>query len=125
MDVPVPVDFFSCFLTDDSDSNDNLWLVIAILIQPLFSGEERTAAELELANVCSSVTLAGADYCWREFLPKGATRNHVAAWVRRRDIGSFPPLAMVVIGGFDPLKDRHVNYVELLPLLTLANSLGT
>ncbi|TVU21060.1 hypothetical protein EJB05_30672, partial [Eragrostis curvula] len=132
--VPVPVDFFSCFLASDSASgniahhmaqhwssmspnrgNNTLRLAGAILIQLLFSREEQMAADLELANVCSSLTLEGVDYCWREFLPKGATWDHVAACVRCRYLESSPPPVMVVIGGFDPLKDRHVNYVELLP----------
>ncbi|TVU04543.1 hypothetical protein EJB05_47657, partial [Eragrostis curvula] len=96
--APVAVDFSSCFLAGDSaggniahhvaqrwssptsphgrGNNNNLRLAGAVLIQPLFGGEERTAAEMELANVCPSLTLAG----------------------------------------FDPLKDRHASYVEMLLL---------
>ncbi|KAL6639560.1 hypothetical protein ACP70R_023290 [Stipagrostis hirtigluma subsp. patula] len=131
--VGVPVDLNNCFLAGDSAGGniahhvaqrwasmssmsppENLRLTGSVLIQPLFGGEERTEAEVELANACSSLTLANADFCWRQFLPEGATRDHVAARVCGGDVDvaeAFPP-AMVVVGGFDLLKDWHARYVE-------------
>ncbi|KAK3122409.1 hypothetical protein QOZ80_8BG0669190 [Eleusine coracana subsp. coracana] len=136
-DLPV-VDYSSCFIAGDSAGGNiahhvahrwassmtsssssmkmtNLHIAGVVLIQPLFGSEERTAAELELANVCPILTLATADYCWREFFPEGASRDHLAAHVRGRDVDfeSFPPV-MMIVGGFDLLKDRHVRYVEEL-----------
>ncbi|KAL6639561.1 hypothetical protein ACP70R_023291 [Stipagrostis hirtigluma subsp. patula] len=133
--VPVPVDVSNCFLAGDSAGGniahhvaqcwasmssmsppENIRLAGSVLIQPLFGGEERTEAEVELANACSSLTLANADFCWKQFLPEGATRDHVAAHVCGGDVNiaeAYPP-AMVVVGGFDLLKDRHARYVEEL-----------
>ncbi|KAK3122410.1 hypothetical protein QOZ80_8BG0669210 [Eleusine coracana subsp. coracana] len=134
-----PINISSCFLAGDSSGGNithhvahrwssiimsssssssmkNLHITGVVLIQPLFGGEERTAAELELANVCPILTLATADYYWREFLPEGTTRDHEAARVHGDNVdmdASFPPM-MVVVGGFDLLKDRHVRYVEEL-----------
>ena len=87
----------------------------AVLIQPFFGGEERTDAEVALDRV-SALSVAGTDHYWREFLPEGATRDHEAARVCGDGVElaeAFPP-AMVVIGGFDLLKDWHARYVETL-----------
>ncbi|GJN04255.1 hypothetical protein PR202_ga21787 [Eleusine coracana subsp. coracana] len=130
-----PINISSCFLAGDSSGGNiahhvahrwssmtpsssstkkNLHVAGVVLIQPLFGGEERTAAELDLADACPTLTLATADHYWREFLPEGATRDHVAARVDGKGAGaSFPP-TMVVVGGFDLLKDRHLRYVEEL-----------
>lgn len=130
-----PFNISSCFVAGDSAGGNiahqvaqrwaitqplnNLRLAGVVLIQPLFGGEERTGSEIELANACPILTLATADYYWREFLPEGATRDHAAARVCGRDVDvhsspfPFPP-AMVVVGGFDLLKDRHAEYVEHL-----------
>lgn len=132
--LPVPVDVSNCFIAGDSSGGNivhhvaqrwssimsstsppvNLRLQGAILVQPLFAGEERTRSELELGTLCPSLHMPSADFCWSEFLPEGATRDHAAARVCGRDVEpDFPP-AMVVIGGFDPLIDRHMRYVEEL-----------
>ena len=71
---------------------------------------------MALDKACRSLSVAAADYYWREFLPEGATRDHTAAHVCGEDAEvaeSFPP-AMVVIGGFDLLKDWQARYVEAL-----------
>ncbi|CAD6222835.1 unnamed protein product [Miscanthus lutarioriparius] len=129
----VPVDLSSCFLAGDSAGGNithhvsqrwaaasaslpaNLRIAGAVLIQPFFGGEERTAAEVALDGV-SALSVAGTDHYWREFLPEGATRDHEAARVCGEGIelaDAFPP-AMVVVGGFDLLKDWQVRYVEAL-----------
>jgi len=138
--VPAAIDLSSCFLAGDSaggniahhvaqrwaaaptptppTSSPSVSLRVAgvILVQPFFGGEERTGAEVALDKACRSLSVAAADYYWREFLPEGATRDHAAAHVCGEDAEvaeSFPP-AMVVIGGFDLLKDWQARYVEAL-----------
>ncbi|KAJ1292240.1 hypothetical protein BS78_02G377000 [Paspalum vaginatum] len=132
--VPVPVDLSSCFLAGDSAGGNiahhvaerwastsatsppaRLRVAGAVLIQPFFGGEERTAAEVELDRV-SALSVAATDHYWREFLPEGATRDHEAARVCGEGVElaeAFPP-AMVVVGGFDLLKDWQARYVEML-----------
>ena len=94
----VPVDLSSCFLVGNSAGGNithhvsqrwaaasvsaslpaDLRIAGAVLIQPFFGGEERTAAEVALDGV-SALSVAGTDHYWREFLPEGATRDHEAA----------------------------------------------
>ncbi|CAN6206269.1 unnamed protein product [Urochloa humidicola] len=134
--APIPVDLSSVFLAGDSSGGNmvhhvaqrwaatssssspprRLRLAGAILIQPFFGGEERTAAEMEFDKACRILTVARADHYWKEFLPEGATRDHPAARVCGDGVEiaeAFPP-AMVVVGGFDLLKDWHARYVETL-----------
>lgn len=128
----VPVDLSSCFLAGDSAGGNithhvaqrwaasspppaNLRVAGTVLIQPFFGGEERTAAEVALDGV-SALSVAATDHYWREFLPEGATRDHEAARVCGEGVelaDAFPP-AMVVVGGFDLLKDWQARYVEAL-----------
>lgn len=87
-----------------------------VLIQPFFGGEERTPAEARLSNSLPLITLEGADWMWKAFLPEGATRDHPAANVMSADSPdisglSLPPL-LVVVAGLDLLKDRNLQYVE-------------
>ncbi|KAF8679112.1 hypothetical protein HU200_045875 [Digitaria exilis] len=128
--VTVPIDLSSCFLAGDSAGGNiahhvaQRWASVsaarvrvagAVLIQPFFGGEERTDAEVELDRV-SALSVAGTDHYWREFLPEGATRDHPAARVCGDGVElaeAFPP-AMVVIGGFDLLKDWQARYAETL-----------
>ena len=101
--VTVPVDLSSCFLAGDSAGGNiahhvaprwsaptpptstsppvSLRVAGVILVQPFFGGEERTGAEVALDKACRSLSMAAADYYWREFLPEGATRDHAAAHV--------------------------------------------
>ncbi|RCV14249.1 hypothetical protein SETIT_2G410600v2 [Setaria italica] len=132
--VTVPVDLSSCFLAGDSAGGNithhvaqrwasmsaasppaRLCVAGAVMIQPFFGGEERTDAEVELDRV-SALSVAGTDHYWREFLPEGATRDHPAARVCGDGVElaeAFPP-AMVVVGGFDLLKDWQARYVDAL-----------
>ncbi|KAK3125857.1 hypothetical protein QOZ80_7BG0610580 [Eleusine coracana subsp. coracana] len=129
---PLRVDLSSCFLAGDSSggnivhhvaqrwastsSSSRLRVAGAVLIQPFFGGEERTGSELALDRACRSLSLEATDYYWREFLPVGATRDHAAARVCGDGVElapGFPP-AMVVVGGFDLLKDWQARYVETL-----------
>ncbi|KAL6657074.1 hypothetical protein ACP70R_004854 [Stipagrostis hirtigluma subsp. patula] len=133
--APVPVDLSSCFVAGDSAGGNiahhvaQRWASMAaasppaalrlagvILIQPFFGGEERTPAEVALDRASTSLSVARTDHFWREFLPEGATRDHAAARVCGDGVEvaeAFPP-ALVVVGGFDLLKDWQARYVEAL-----------
>ncbi|KAL6841783.1 hypothetical protein ACP4OV_028295 [Aristida adscensionis] len=136
---PVPVDLTRCFLAGDSAGGNithhvaqrwasmaaaaaaaspppSLRVAGAVLIQPFFGGEERTPAEAALDRATPSLCTAATDHYWREFLPEGATRDHAAARVCGEGVelaAAFPP-AMVVVGGFDLLKDWQARYVAAL-----------
>ncbi|XP_066386903.1 probable carboxylesterase 18 [Miscanthus floridulus] len=71
----------------------NLRIADAVLIQPFFGGEERTAAEVALDGV-SALSVAGTDHYWREFLPEGATRDHEAARLCGEGVELADALAM-------------------------------
>ena len=130
----VPVDLASCFLAGESAGGNivhhvanrwaatwqptakNLRLAGIIPVQPYFGGEERTPSELALDGVAPVVNLRRSDFSWKAFLPVGADRDHPAAHVTDENAElaeAFPP-AMVVIGGFDPLKDWQWRYVDVL-----------
>jgi acetyl esterase/lipase len=133
--APVPIDLSSCFLAGDSSGGNmvhhvaqrwaamssvspphRLRLTGAIMIQPFFGGEERTPAEVVFDKAGRILTIARADYYWKGFLPEGATRDHPAARVCGDGVElaeAFPPV-MVMVGGFDLLKDWHARYVETL-----------
>ncbi|PUZ73169.1 LOW QUALITY PROTEIN: hypothetical protein GQ55_2G453300 [Panicum hallii var. hallii] len=133
--APVPVDLSSCFLAGDSSGGNmvhhvaqrwasmsatpsspppRLRLAGAVLIQPFFGGEDRTPAEMAFDKACRILTVARADRYWREFLPKGATRDHPRACGDGVELAEAFPPAMVAVGGFDLLKDWHARYVETL-----------
>ncbi|KAG5581891.1 hypothetical protein H5410_052518 [Solanum commersonii] len=82
--------------------NENLAgneLVIGLVaIQPFFGGEERTESELKLVEVDALISVRRTDWMWNAFLPPGE--------------GMDP--TMVVVGGFDPLKDWQKRYYEWL-----------
>ncbi|GJN33268.1 hypothetical protein PR202_gb21847 [Eleusine coracana subsp. coracana] len=126
------VDLSSCFLAGDSAGGNivhhvaqrwaastswsRLRVAGGVLIQPFFGGEERTAAEVDFDRATPSLFAAATDYYWRAFLPVGATRDHAAARVCGEGVelaAAFPP-AMVVIGGFDLLKDWQARYAETM-----------
>jgi acetyl esterase/lipase len=123
-----------CFLSGDS-AGGNLthhvkqhWTATAfgpiriagiILLQPYFSGEERTPAELRLDGVAPVVNMPRSDLSCRAFLPEGADRNHPAVHVTGEGgpepelAEAFPP-AMVVMSGLDPLRDWQRRYATML-----------
>ncbi|PPS20435.1 hypothetical protein GOBAR_AA00165 [Gossypium barbadense] len=96
---------------------ETLKVIGLVCIQPFFGGEERTAAEEELANAFL-VSVPRADFWWKSFLPQGSNRDHKAVNVsgpNADDIyGVDFPATMVVVGGFDPLKDWQKRYYEWL-----------
>ncbi|EOX92766.1 PREDICTED: probable carboxylesterase 18 [Theobroma cacao] len=89
-----------------------------ISIQPFFGGEERTEAEFQLGGPSLLVSVPRTDWCWKAFLPEGSNRDHGAANVsgpNAEDISGLDfPKTMVVVGGFDPLKDWQRRYYTWL-----------
>ncbi|TYI05544.1 hypothetical protein ES332_A10G095700v1 [Gossypium tomentosum] len=130
--LPENADLSRCFLAGDSAGGniahhvavracgagfETLKVIGLVCIQPFFGGEERTAAEEELANAFL-VSVPRADFWWKSFLPQGSNRDHKAVNVsgpNADDIyGVDFPATMVVVGGFDPLKDWQKRYYEWL-----------
>ncbi|KAJ8769860.1 hypothetical protein K2173_008942 [Erythroxylum novogranatense] len=94
---------------------NDLEVIGNISIQPFFGGEERTESEIML-NGAPFVTTERMDWMWKSYLPENSDRNHLAANVfgpNGVDMSGvkFPP-TMVVVGGFDPLKDWQKRYYE-------------
>ncbi|KAJ3675499.1 hypothetical protein LUZ60_004541 [Juncus effusus] len=85
-------------------------------IQPFFGGEERTEAEIR-NQYMPVLTIPRIDWYWKAFLPQGADRNHEAAHVFGENSPKleelFPPI-LVVVGGFDILKDWQLKYYDWL-----------
>ncbi|CAN0891041.1 Probable carboxylesterase 18, partial [Linum grandiflorum] len=97
-------------------SFSKLEVVGNISIQPFFGGEERTASELTLLDA-PFVTLERSDWMWKQFLPEGSDRNHLAAHVFvGEDISGVEgfPATVVFVGGYDPIKDWQKKYYEWL-----------
>ncbi|MBA0600892.1 probable carboxylesterase 18 [Gossypium raimondii] len=89
-----------------------------ISIQPFFGGEERSQSEMQLVGSGLLVSVPLTDWCWNAYLPLGSNRDHEAANVsgpNADDISGLDfPATMVVVGGFDPLKDWQRRYYEWL-----------
>ena len=87
-----------------------------VLLFPFFGGEEVTEAELRLKDA-PLVDLENTSWCWRAFLPEGATREHHACNVlgpegARIVSGLTLPPTLVAIGEYDGLKDWQVRYAR-------------
>ncbi|CAI9099749.1 OLC1v1036613C1 [Oldenlandia corymbosa var. corymbosa] len=104
----------------NSDDFKQLRVVGLVSIQPFFGGNERTEAEIKLAKVDPLISVARTDWLWKAFLPsgEGADRDHEAINVsgpRAIDLSNLKfPATMVVIGGFDSLKDWQMRYYQWL-----------
>lgn len=84
-------------------------------IQAFFQTEERTESEMELTNV-PVVNMKRVDWSCKAFLPQGADKDHPSLNVfKELREGEFNyPATIVVVGGFDPLKDgQKMFYREL------------
>lgn len=134
--MPESADLGSCFLAGDSAGGnlchhvalraggggggfEAVKVVGVVAIQPFFGGEERTEAERRLSGVAPLVSTERADWMWRAFLPEGSNRDHEAcnfAFSSGVGSGSVPdyPATLVVVGGWDPLKDWQKRYYEWL-----------
>nr|GEU95662.1 probable carboxylesterase 18 [Tanacetum cinerariifolium] len=90
-----------------------------VVIQPFFGGEERTNSEVELEGT-PIVSTKITDWYWNAFLPpgEGHNRDHPIINVsgpNAVDISNmdFPP-TIVVVAGFDALRDWQKRYYEWL-----------
>ncbi|KAL3596835.1 hypothetical protein D5086_008472 [Populus alba] len=85
---------------------------------PYFGGQERTESELRLVGY-PFVTVERTDWCWRVFLPDGSDRDHYAVNVSGPNAENISDLdfpdTMVIVGGFDPLKDWQKSWWVTLP----------
>ncbi|XP_043697776.1 probable carboxylesterase 18 isoform X2 [Telopea speciosissima] len=129
---PANADLSKCFLAGDSAGGNlahhvavrsgradfkRVKVIGQISIQPFFGGEERTESEIRLVNA-PLISVARTDWMWKVFLPEGENRDHEAVNVsgpRAIDISKVKyPATMVVVGGFDPLRDRQRKFYEWL-----------
>lgn len=120
---------FVCFLKIDNSDNwffsfdfalKNIKVMGVIAIQPFFGGEERTKAEIELAGIDPLVSTERTDWLWKAYLGEGegTNRDHEAinvSGLRALDIKQKEfPASLIVVGGFDSLKDWQKRYYEYL-----------
>ncbi|MFS7944897.1 putative carboxylesterase [Helianthus anomalus] len=91
-----------------------------VSIQPFFGGEERIGSEIRLNGTAPILTLKQTDWFWNAFLPLGEpyNRDHPVVNVSGRyavDISkmNLPP-TIVVVAGFDILRDWQIRYYEWL-----------
>ncbi|XP_038992670.1 gibberellin receptor GID1A-like [Hibiscus syriacus] len=86
-----------------------------ILLNPMFSGQERTESEKHLDGKYF-VTLRDRDWYWRAFLPEGENRDHPACNPFGPNGKSLEgikfPKSLVVVAGLDLIQDWQLAYVE-------------
>lgn len=127
---PTDVDLSRCFIMGDSAGGNlahhiavkaceseftNLKFIGLVVLNPFLGGEERTKSELDLVGA-PFISVEGSDWGWRSFLPEGCDRDHPAVNIfgpNSKDISGMKfPATMVVVGGFDPMKDWQKRYYE-------------
>ncbi|KVI11740.1 Alpha/beta hydrolase fold-3 [Cynara cardunculus var. scolymus] len=130
--LPENVNISRCFLVGDSAGGNlahhvaqracefnfhRLKVIGVVAIQPFFGGMERTDSEIELEGT-PLVSLKRTDWYWKSFMPagEGYDRGHPIINVsgpKAVDISNMDiPATMVVVGGFDALKDWQRRYYE-------------
>ncbi|XP_060176165.1 probable carboxylesterase 18 [Lycium barbarum] len=135
--LPQKVDLSCCFVAGDSAGGNiahhvakracelksdfnSLKVIGLVAIQPFFGGEERTEAEIRLAEIDPLISSSRTDWTWKAFLPsgEGIDRDHEVINVsgpRAIDISKLDfPATMVVVSGFDSLQDWQRRYYEWL-----------
>lgn len=91
----------------------------AILIQPFFGGEARTASEKSMAQPAgSALSLSTSDSYWRMALPAGASRDHpwcnpLSRGAPRLEALALPPV-LVCVSEADILRDRNLELCKAL-----------
>lgn len=127
---PFNADLKNCFIAGDSAGGNlahhvavkgcgtefrNLNFIGVIAIQPFLGGEERTESEIKLVGA-PFINVKGTDWMWSAFLPEGSDRDHPAANIfgpRSSGISEMKfPATVVIVGGYDPLKDWQKRYYE-------------
>ncbi|KAJ0780569.1 putative carboxylesterase [Helianthus annuus] len=97
-----------------------LMVVGLVSIQPFFGGEERIGSEIRLNGTAPVLTLKQTDWFWNAFMPLGEpyNRDHPVVNVSGRyavDISKMDlPPTIVVVAGFDILRDWQIRYYEWL-----------
>lgn len=135
--LPANADLSRCFLAGDSAGGNlahhvtlraaqsafaSLKVAGVMAIQPFFGGEDRTKSETELAGVDVVVTTQRTNFMWNALMGEGYgdawDRNHQVINVsgpKAADISKVNlPATMVVVAGFDSLKDWQKRYYEWL-----------
>ncbi|KAL6583627.1 hypothetical protein OROMI_002916 [Orobanche minor] len=134
--LPASTDLNKCFIMGDSAGGniahhvtvrslhdaspfEKMKIEEVIGLQPFFGGEERTESELRVIR--APVTdVNRTDYLWKNFLPEGSDRNHPAAHVFGGPGSGAAeilknlnfPRTLVVVGGYDTLRDWDIRYAE-------------
>ena len=96
-------------------ANSNIQIEGNILLNPMFGGQGRKESEL-LFDGKYFVTLQDRDWYWRAFLPEDADRDHPACnpfSPSAPDLrGVRFPRSLVVVAGFDLIRDWQLAYAE-------------
>ncbi|KAI3786918.1 hypothetical protein L1987_40998 [Smallanthus sonchifolius] len=90
-----------------------------VAIQPFFGGEERTDSEIRLDGSAPIVSMKRTDWFWNAFMPlEPYNRDHPIINVSGPngvDISKMDfPATMVVVAGFDGLRDWQIRYYQWL-----------
>ncbi|KAI7725460.1 hypothetical protein M8C21_025465 [Ambrosia artemisiifolia] len=91
-----------------------------VVIQPFFGGEERTDSEVRLDGTAPILSMRRTDALWKAFLPLGEpyNRDHPSINISGPNAGDISkvdlPPTMVVVAGFDILRDWQIRYYEWL-----------
>ncbi|XP_071693653.1 probable carboxylesterase 18 [Rutidosis leptorrhynchoides] len=130
--LPKNANISRCFLAGDSaggnlahhvtqkvcESNFQQLKVIGVVaILPFFGGEERTDSERQFRNT-PLVSMKMIDWFWKVFMPPGEdnNRDHPIINVsgpKAVDISNIDfPATIVIMAGFDTLRDRQKMYYE-------------
>ncbi|MFS7944893.1 putative carboxylesterase [Helianthus anomalus] len=133
--LPGNANISKCFIAGDSAGGNmahhvavrasqfnfqQLQVVGLVSIQPFFGGEERIGSEIRLNGTAPILTLKQTDWFWNAFLPLGEpyNRDHPVVNVSGRyavDISKMDlPPTIVVVAGFDILRDWQIRYYEWL-----------
>ncbi|MFS7944874.1 putative carboxylesterase [Helianthus anomalus] len=97
-----------------------LQVIGLVAIQPFFGGEERTDSEIRLDGSAPILSTKRTDWFWNAFMPLGEpyNRDHPIINVsgpNAVDISEMDlPPTMVVVTGFDILRDWQIRYYEWL-----------
>ncbi|XP_047969433.1 probable carboxylesterase 18 [Salvia hispanica] len=132
--LPEKADLSRCFVAGDSAGGNlahhvalrvaqhaeppgELRVLGVIAIQPFFGGEQVRKSEIELEGVDVIVNPARTQFMWKAFMPR-ADRDHEVINVcgpNAVDISNISfPATMVVVAGFDSLKDWQMSYYNWL-----------
>ncbi|KAG6394606.1 hypothetical protein SASPL_145195 [Salvia splendens] len=127
--LPEKADLSRCFVAGDSAGGNlahhvalraepgELRVLGVVAIQPFFGGEQVRKSEIELEGVDVVVNSARTQFMWKAFMPR-ADRDHEVINVcgpNAVDMSNIRfPATMVVVAGFDSLKDWQMSYYNWL-----------